>query len=86
MERQLEIIQPEYICCLGAVAATTLLETSQSIGRMRGRFYVWRDAKVLVTYHPAYLLRNPSAKRDVWNDMQMLMADMGIEIPTRSRS
>lgn len=81
-ERQLEIIRPEYICCLGSIAVTTLLETKQSIGKMRGRLHDWRWAKVLATYHPAYLLRNPSAKRDVWDDMQFLMREMGIEIPT----
>ncbi len=81
-ERQLEIIRPEYICCLGSIAATTLLETKQSIGKMRGRLHDWRWAKVLVTYHPAYLLRNPNAKRDVWNDMQFLMREMGVELPT----
>ena len=81
-ERQMEIIRPEYICCLGSIAATTLLETKQSIGKMRGRLHDWRWAKVLVTYHPAYLLRNPNAKRDVWNDMQFLMGEMGIELPT----
>jgi DNA polymerase len=81
-ERQMEIIRPEYICCLGSIAATTLLETKQSIGKMRGQLHDWRWAKVLVTYHPAYLLRNPSAKREVWNDMQFLMREMGIELPT----
>jgi DNA polymerase len=81
-ERQLEIIHPEYICCLGSIAATTLLETKQSIGKLRGRLHDWRWAKVLVTYHPAYLLRNPNAKREVWNDMQFLMREMGIELPS----
>lgn len=80
-ERQLEIIQPEYICCLGAIAASTLLETKQTIGKLRGSLHDWRGIKVLATYHPAYLLRNPSAKRTVWEDMQFLMADMGIAIP-----
>ncbi len=81
-ERQLEIIQPEFICCLGSIAATTLLETTQSIGRLRGRFHGWRGIKVLATYHPAYLLRNPPAKRQVWDDMKMLMKEMGIKIPS----
>ena len=80
-ERQLEIIQPEFICCLGSVAATTLLETNAPIGKLRGRLHSWRDARVLATYHPAYLLRNPAAKRDVWNDMQLLMREMGIQVP-----
>lgn len=80
-ERQLEIIRPDFICCLGSVAAKTLLETTQSIGKLRGRFHLWRDIRVIATYHPAYLLRNPTAKRSVWEDMQMLISAMGIELP-----
>ncbi|MDG2380722.1 MAG: uracil-DNA glycosylase [Pirellulaceae bacterium] len=79
-EKQLEIIRPEFICCLGSVAATTLLETKLSIGKLRGELHEWRWAKVLATYHPAYLLRNPNAKRDVWNDMQILLKEMGIKV------
>ena len=75
--RQLEILQPEFICCLGSVAAKTLLQTKQSIGRMRGQFFKFRGSQVIVTYHPAYLLRNPSAKRQVWDDMKMLLTAMG---------
>jgi DNA polymerase len=85
LERQLAIIQPEFIVCLGAVAATNLLETRQPLGRLRGRFHDWRGVRVLVTYHPAYLLRNPAAKADVWRDMQLVMKAMGIAIPKRSR-
>lgn len=81
LDRQLEILQPEFICCLGTVAATNLLATEQSIGKLRGKFFDYRGAQVLCTYHPAYLLRNPSAKRQVWEDMQLLMARMGIELP-----
>jgi DNA polymerase len=75
-QRQLEIIQPQYIVCLGAVAVRSLLGVEQSIGRLRGRFHAYRGAKVVVTYHPSYLLRNESAKRLVWEDMKMLMAEM----------
>ena len=78
--RQLEIIQPEFICCLGAVAAKSLLRTSRSIGQLRGNFHRYRGSQVIVTYHPAYLLRTPSAKRHVWEDMKMLMQAMGIEL------
>jgi uracil-DNA glycosylase len=80
LERQLELIQPEYICCLGAVAAQSLLETTASIGRLRKIVHRYRDAKVVCTYHPAYLLRNPAAKKDTWEDMQLLMREMGIEL------
>ena len=79
-EKQLEIIRPEFICCLGSVAVTTLLETKLSIGKLRGELHEWRWAKVLATYHPAYLLRNPNAKRDVWNDLQILLKEMGIKV------
>jgi DNA polymerase len=83
LDGQLAILQPEYICCLGAVAAQNLLQTEASIGKMRGKFYLYQGIKVLCTYHPAYLLRNPSAKRQVWEDMQFLMAEMGIELPAK---
>lgn len=79
--RQLEIIQPEFICCLGSVAAKTVLETKLSIGKLRGQFHQLGSSKVVVTYHPAYLLRTPSAKKHTWNDMKMLMSEMGIELP-----
>lgn len=80
LERQLELIRPEFICCLGAVAAQSLLETTASIGRLRKTVHNYRDAKVVCTYHPAYLLRNPAAKKDTWEDMQLLMREMGIEL------
>ena len=80
LDRQLAIIRPEFICCLGSVAAKSLLNTEETIGRMRGRFYLYEGIPVLCTYHPAYLLRNPSAKREVWEDMKLLMARMGITL------
>ncbi len=83
LDRQLAIIRPEFICCLGTVAAQNLLHTSDSIGRLRGRFHDYQGIQVLCTYHPAYLLRTPSAKRSTWEDMQMLMAEMGIELPKK---
>ncbi len=82
-ERQLELIAPEFICCLGAVAAQSLLRTTQSVGKLRGRFHDYRNSKVIVTYHPAYLLRSPDQKRKTWDDMKMLMGEMGIEVPSR---
>ncbi len=83
LDRQLEVLRPEYICCLGAVAAQNLLQTPESIGRLRGRFHDYNGIRVLCTYHPAYLLRNPAAKKDCWQDMQILLAAMGIELPGR---
>lgn len=79
-ERQLEIINPQYVVCLGASAAQALLQTTTSVGRLRGRFHQYRDAKVVVTYHPSYLLREESAKRATWDDMKMLMRDLGVEL------
>ena len=79
-ERQLELIGPEFICCLGAVAAQNLLDTSEPIGKLRGRIHAHGSAKVVCTYHPAYLLRNPSAKKYAWDDMKLLMREMGTPV------
>ncbi len=83
-EQQLETIQPEYIVCWGAVAVRAVLQSTASVGRLRGRFHAFRGAKVLVTYHPAYLLRNTDAKRLTWEDMKLLMKDMGRQIPGKN--
>jgi DNA polymerase len=80
LDRQLALIRPEFLCCLGAVAAQTVLRNTLSIGRLRGRLHEVDGRQVLCTYHPAYLLRNPAAKRDVWEDMQILMGAMGIPL------
>ncbi|MCA9241904.1 MAG: uracil-DNA glycosylase, partial [Planctomycetales bacterium] len=80
LNRQLELIDPEFICCLGAVAAQNLLQTTSAIGRLRGRVHDYRGIKVVCTYHPAYLLRNPSAKKDTWEDMRLLMREMGVDL------
>jgi DNA polymerase len=77
---QLEILQPEFICCLGSVAARSLLNTKQPLGRMRQQFHAYRGSRVIVTYHPAYLLRTPTAKRHVWDDMKLLMNAMGVDL------
>ena len=82
-ERQFEILRPEYIVCVGTVPGQALLETTESVGKLRGRFHRYRDSKVLVTYHPSYLLRNPSAKKYVWDDLQILLKDMGVSVPNR---
>jgi DNA polymerase len=80
LDRQLALIGPEFICCLGSVAAQTLLETDVPIGRLRGKFLDYRGISVMCTYHPAYLLRNPAAKKDVWDDMKTLLRKMGIDL------
>jgi DNA polymerase len=76
--RQLEIIRPEVIVCLGAVASKTLLQTTQPVGRLRGSVHAYRGAKVIVTYHPSYLLRTESKKRETWDDMKVVMDLLGI--------
>lgn len=77
LKRQLDAIQPEFIVALGKVAAQTLLQTDQAISRLRGRFYDFNGIRLLPTYHPAYLLRSPEKKRDVWEDMKLLMRESG---------
>jgi uracil-DNA glycosylase family 4 len=69
--RQIDIIRPKVIVALGTFAARTLLRTLDPISRLRGRVYDYRGAKLIPTFHPAYLLRNPSAKREVWEDMKL---------------
>lgn len=80
LDAQIEIVRPKYIVCWGSVAARNLLGTEETIGKLRGRFYEYRGAKVICTYHPSYLLRNPPAKKDTWADMKFLFRDMGIEL------
>ncbi len=77
--RQLAAIQPKVIVCLGSVAAQTLLGTNQSISRYRGEWFDYRGSRLLSTYHPAYLLRNPNAKGEVWKDLQKVMAVLGLK-------
>jgi DNA polymerase len=79
LNRTLEIIQPKFICCLGAVAAKNLLDSEKTIGALRGKVWDYNGIKVICTYHPAYLLRNPTAKKDTWDDIQLLMREMEME-------
>jgi DNA polymerase len=76
LKRQLLVIKPDFICALGTFAAQTLLETKQPISRLRGHFHDYMGIKVMPTYHPAYLLRNANKKREVWEDMKVLMKEM----------
>ena len=91
LQEQLCVIQPEVMVALGSPAAKTLLKTTQSIGKLRGRFHDYYlsdlaldgpSIPVMPTYHPAYLLRNPAEKRKVWDDLQMVMARLGLEPPS----
>ncbi|MDP2647114.1 MAG: uracil-DNA glycosylase [Desulfobacterales bacterium] len=77
LKRQIQSIRPAMICALGAFAAQTLLETTEPISSLRGRIFDYMGIKLLATYHPAYLLRNPDQKKAVWEDMKTLMREMG---------
>ena len=76
LNRQIVAIQPEFICALGKVAAQTLLGSQEPISKLRGNFFSYMGIKLLPTYHPAFLLRNPERKRAVWEDMKKLMKEM----------
>lgn len=76
--KQLDLIKPRVICALGNFAAQVLLRTEQSIGELRGKFYDYNGIKILPTYHPAYLLRNPSEKKKVWGDMKLIMKELSL--------
>jgi DNA polymerase len=78
LTRQLEIIRPQVICALGSFAARTLLNTDIGISRLRGRFHDYQGTPLMPTFHPSYLLRNPQAKREVWEDIQKVMEFLGL--------
>ena len=78
LKKQLHIISPEIICALGTFAAKTLLKSEMPISALRGRFHSYEGIKLMPTYHPAYLLRNPSAKKQVWEDIQMIMKEINL--------
>jgi DNA polymerase len=79
--RQIDVIRPKVIVALGAVAAKNLLGLNESMANLRGRFYDFRGTKLAVTYHPAFLLRDPRQKKEAWKDLQMVMKEMGIAAP-----
>lgn len=89
LQRQIEIIDPEIIVALGAHAAKTLLNTTKSIGQLRGQFHEYYagigrpPTKLMATYHTAYLLRNysPENRRRVWEDMKKVLAELGLPVP-----
>ena len=83
----LHIVDNNSTCCLGSCAAQNLLNTTQSLGRLRRRFHDYKGIPVLCTYHPAYLLphRHPEMKAQVWEDLKMLLAHMGRPVPTRKK-
>lgn len=87
LEHQIDVVRPEFLCLLGKSAAMGVLgvDASTSLGRLRGRWHRYRGIRTLVTYHPSYLLRTPAAKKDAWEDLQILMKEMGLAVPARKR-
>lgn len=85
LERQLELLNPQVIVALGGTAVAGLLGITDGITRIRGKFRLYEGRiAVMPTFHPAYLLRNPAAKREVWTDLRQVLVHMGREVPTRS--
>jgi uracil-DNA glycosylase len=82
--RQIEVIGPKAIVALGAVAAKTLLAINAPMSELRGRWYDFRGTKLAVTYHPAFLLRDPRQKKEAWKDLQMVMKELGLKAPEKS--
>ncbi len=78
---QIELIQPKVIVALGATALRALLGVQLGITKMRGHWYTFRDIPIMPTFHPAYLLRNPAAKREVWDDMKAVLQKLGRKPP-----
>ncbi len=81
--QQMDVVQPQVVVALGATAAMYLLGVKQSLSTLRGRWHSCRGAKLMVTYHPAFLLRDPRQKGEAWKDLQMVMAEMGLKAPAR---
>jgi DNA polymerase len=79
--RQIELIQPKAIVALGATALRALLDVQLGITKMRGHWYTFRDIPIMPTFHPAYLLRSPAAKREVWDDMKAVLDKLGRKLP-----
>jgi uracil-DNA glycosylase len=76
LKRQLAAIKPKIVCCLGKFSAQYLLQSADSITRLRGRFHDIDGMRVIATFHPAYLLRSPEKKREVWEDMKAIRAEL----------
>ena len=81
--RQIEVIRPKAIVALGAVAAKTLLAINAPMSEFRGHWYDFRGTRLAVTYHPAFLLRDPRQKKETWKDLQMVMKELGLPIPSK---
>ena len=84
LKKQIEIIQPKVIVCLGKIAAQTLLQTEIPITKLRGQFQDYGGIQVMPTYHPAFLLRNPPMKKFVWEDLKKVMSLLGLPLGRES--
>ena len=84
--RQIDVVQPQVIVALGSTAATYLLGVKRSLSALRGTWHTCRGAKLAVTYHPAFLLRDPRMKAEAWKDLQMVMAELNLTPPARKQS
>ena len=84
--RQIEVVQPKVIVALGAVAAKNLLAVQTSLRDLRGRWFEYRGCKLAVTYHPAFLLRDPRQKAEAWKDLQMVMKELGLKAPAKGEA
>jgi uracil-DNA glycosylase family 4 len=84
--RQIDVVRPEVIVALGSTAATYLMGAKSPLGALRGRVHPFRETKLIVTYHPAFLLRDPTQKKAAWTDLQIAMAELGIKPPARPAS
>ena len=82
--RQIAAIKPKVIVALGAIAAKTLLAVNAPMSELRGRWFDFRGTKLAVTYHPAFLLRDPRQKKETWKDLQMVMKDLGLTVPAKA--
>jgi uracil-DNA glycosylase len=76
LKKQLAVIRPKIVCCLGTFAAQTVLQTAAPISKLRGKFFDMDGIRVIATFHPAYLLRSPDKKREVWEDMKQIRAEL----------
>lgn len=84
--QQIDVIRPEIIVALGSTAATYMLGGKAPLSALRGRLHEARGSKLIVTYHPAYLLRDPRQKKEAWKDLQIAMAELGLQPPKRPPS
>jgi DNA polymerase len=81
--RQIDVVRPDVLVALGATAATYLLGSRQPLAGLRGRVHSVRGTKLIVTYHPAYLLRDPRQKKEAWLDLQIAMRELGLKPPAK---